>query len=191
MPERMPITEDFPLVPVNHYGWTKLFFERILDSCKTYGLENVCLRYFNAAGAGYNIGEDHSPETHLVPLILKTALKQRENIKIFGTDYPTPDGTCIRDYIDINDLINAHILALNIDSNETINLGSGKGYSVKELVDTFNKTLNKKIQYDYGIKRKGDPAILLTSIDKARQILKWNPKKTLQDMIKSTNGAYK
>ncbi len=134
IPEKIPISEDLPTSPINPYGETKLMFEKTLDWYeKAYGLKSVCLRYFNAAGADFGVGEDHNPETHLIPLILQVALGKRENIKIFGTDYPTEDGTCIRDYIHISDLSEAHVLSLKhlFEKNKSgkYNLGSEKGYS--------------------------------------------------------------
>jgi UDP-glucose 4-epimerase len=188
MPDRMPITEQFPLVPVNHYGWTKLFFERILDSCSVHGLKTICLRYFNAAGAGYNVGEDHAPETHLIPLILKTALKQRENIKIFGTDYPTPDGTCIRDYIHVLDLASAHIEALKLlDQGKTgkFNVGTGKGNSVKEIINLTKQITNTDFSVIETERRPGDPAELIASSEKLQSESSWRPKYDIQDIIQS------
>ena len=185
------INEDSPTNPINFYGFTKLESEKIIKwYSKIHNIQYIIFRYFNVAGdTGLKYVDPNAK--NIFPLIMEVLKGRNQKLTIFGDNYNTPDGTCIRDYIDINHLINAHILALNINSNEIINLGSGKGYSVKELVDTFNKTLNKEILYNYGIKRKGDPALLLTSIDKAKQILKWSPEKTLQDMIKSTYEAYK
>jgi UDP-glucose 4-epimerase len=188
IPDKMPITEEFPLVPVNHYGWTKLFFERILDSCSVHGLKTICLRYFNAAGASYNIGEDHAPESHLIPLILRTALKQRDNIKIFGTDYPTKDGTCIRDYIHVLDLASAHIEALNLlekDVTGKFNVGTGKGNSVKEVIDISRKITQLNIPAIETPRRPGDPAELIASSEKLQKESFWRPKYDIKDIIQS------
>ncbi|MAG78497.1 UDP-glucose 4-epimerase GalE [archaeon] len=188
IPKTSPITEHFPLIPINHYGWTKLFFERILDASSIYGLKSVCLRYFNAAGAGYNIGEDHSPESHLIPLILKTALKQRKDIKIFGTNYSTPDGTCIRDYIHVLDLAQAHIEALNLlEKGVTgkFNVGTGKGNSVKEVIDITKKITQTDFPVIETERRPGDPAELIASSDKLQKESSWKPKYDIKDIIKS------
>ena len=188
IPAKSPITEDFPKRPVNYYGWTKIFFENILDSCEVYGMKNVCLRYFNAAGAAYGIGEDHDPETHLIPLIMKAALKQRENIKIFGTDYPTPDGTCIRDYIHVLDLAEAHVEALNLldkDVAGKFNVATGTGNSVREVVDLTKSITGIDFSAIETERRPGDPPILVASSEKLQRMTSWRPKYDIKDIIKS------
>lgn len=186
-----PLNEESKTNPINFYGFTKLESENIIKwYSKIHNLQYIIFRYFNVAG---DMGLKYvDPDAkNIFPIIMNVLNGKEEKLTIFGTDYPTKDGTCIRDYIDMEDLVKAHILALNINSNETINLGSGKGYSVKELIETFNKIAGKEIRCDYGSKRKGDPVSVLTSIDKAKKILNWVPEKTLQDMVKSTYGAYK
>ncbi|MCP4351367.1 MAG: UDP-glucose 4-epimerase GalE [Desulfobacterales bacterium] len=182
-PVEIPITEDHPQNPVNPYGRTKLMVENILDDFKNaYGLKYVSLRYFNAAGADPDgeTGEDHVPETHLIPLILQTALGKRESVSIFGNDYPTRDGTCIRDYIHIDDLAQAHLLALesllNGSSGGVYNLGNGNGYSVKEVIETACDITGRSIPSKIAKRRSGDPAVLIGSSDKAVKELGWNPR---------------
>ena len=182
-PIQTPITENHPQSPINPYGRSKLMVEQILDDfLDAYGFNSVILRYFNAAGADPDgeIGEDHRPETHLIPLILQTALGQREMINIFGSDYSTYDGTCIRDYIHINDLAQAHLLALEKLLNGSIggkyNLGNGDGHSVKEVIDMARKVTGKKIPEKITKRRPGDPAILIGSSYKAIEELGWEPK---------------
>jgi len=190
-PETVPITEDFPLMPTNHYGKSKLMFENILDSCIKYGIKSACLRYFNAAGAGFGIGEDHNPETHLIPITLKVALGKIEKINIFGDDYDTSDGTCIRDYVHVLDLAEAHILALRkLEKAEEgcsfkYNLGSEKGYSVKEVVNTARDVTGHAIPANISKRRPGDPAKLVASFEKAKKELGWEPKFNLADIISS------
>jgi UDP-glucose 4-epimerase len=182
-PENVPILETDKTLPTNPYGETKLTVEKALkwaDSC--LGIKHVILRYFNAAGAHISgqIGEDHNPETHLIPLILQVALGKRDDIKIFGTDYPTPDGTCIRDYIHVSDLANAHVLALNKlrDDNKSqiYNLGNGKGFSVNEVIEIARKVTGHSIKAIVAPKRTGDPAILVASSKKIIEELKWVPR---------------
>jgi UDP-glucose 4-epimerase len=177
------IAEDHPQNPVNPYGRSKWMVEQVLkDYEAAYGLRHVILRYFNASGAhpDGHIGEDHSPETHLIPLILDAALGIRENIKIFGTDYPTPDGTCIRDYIHVCDLADAHILGLDysLNNNASViaNLGNGTGYSVKEVIETCRSVTGKEIKAVESDRRPGDPAILVASAEKAKSVLGWKPR---------------
>ena len=177
-PERVPIQEDDRKNPTSPYGETKLIFEKFLGWCDTaYGIRSVSLRYFNAAGADIegDLGEDHDPETHLIPIVLKVALGQREKIEIFGTDYDTPDGTCIRDYVHVKDLAVAHVLALkslqkNGKSNY-YNLGSSKGYSVKEIIEICRKITGKQITATESPRRAGDPASLVASSDKIQKEL--------------------
>jgi len=181
-PVEIPITEQHPQNPINPYGRSKLMVEQILDDFKdAYGLKHVSLRYFNAAGADPDgeLGEDHRPETHLIPLVLQTALGQREALNIFGDDYPTRDGTCIRDYIHIDDLAQAHLLALERLLNDLTggqyNLGNGEGSSVKEVIELAGKITGKRIPIKNSERRPGDPAVLIGSSEKAIKELGWNP----------------
>ncbi|PZO46398.1 MAG: UDP-glucose 4-epimerase GalE [Phormidesmis priestleyi] len=183
IPTENPITESQIQQPINPYGATKLTVEKMLqDFDQAHGIKSVVFRYFNAAGADpeSRLGEDHVPETHLIPLILLTALGQRKAISIFGNDYPTPDGTCIRDYIHVSDLAEAHVLGLKYllagnDSN-TFNLGNGNGFSVKEVIETAKAVTNRNIPVIQSERRPGDPPILVGSSDKAKAILNWQPK---------------
>lgn len=196
VPHQIPLTEDHPQNPINPYGATKLMVERILqDFSPAYGLKSVCFRYFNAAGADPNglLGEDHNPETHLIPLVLQTALGQRESVSIYGTDYPTADGTCIRDYIHVTDLADAHILGLEylIQGGDTtvFNLGNGNGFSVKQVIDTAKTVTGKGIKVENSDRRPGDPPILVGSSEKARKILGWKPQYSdLKDIISHAWG---
>ncbi len=182
IPQFMPLTEDHPQNPINPYGASKLMVERILsDFSAAYDFKSVCFRYFNAAGADPNgkLGEDHNPETHLIPLVLLTALGKREAISIFGTDYPTPDGTCIRDYIHVKDLADAHILGLEYllkdGVSEFFNLGNGNGFSVRDVIETASIVTGRDIKVLERDRRPGDPPVLIGSSDKARKILGWLP----------------
>jgi len=184
-PVSVPITEEMPTNPTSTYGETKLTMEKMMKWCEqAYGIRYVALRYFNVAGARESgeIGEDHHPETHLLPIILQTALEQRSHITVFGGDYDTPDGTCIRDYVHVEDLINAHLLALNYLNNDgksdIFNLGSNQGFSVKEMIDTARAVTGKEIPEKSGERRAGDPSILIASSDKAATILGWQPTRT-------------
>jgi UDP-glucose 4-epimerase len=190
-PEKVPIEESDPKNPTNPYGTSKLTLENILEAYDTaYGLKSVCLRYFNAAGADPegNFGEMHNPETHLIPLVLKTAQGLRESVKIFGTDYPTPDGTCIRDYIHVEDLIDAHLLALEYltkeNKSERFNLGSENGNSVKEVVKMCKKITDVDIKTKEADRRPGDPAVLVASSQKIHKVLGWKAKHDLEDIIR-------
>ncbi len=181
-PEKTPIKEDFPHCPTNVYGRTKLVIEDMMrDFTNAYGLNYVALRYFNAAGAAADgsIGEDHDPESHLIPLILKTAQGVREHISIYGTDYPTPDGTCLRDYIHVIDLAEAHILAmkylLNGGKSDVFNLGSENGFSVREIIDVAKRVTGREFRVVEEGRRAGDPAVLIASSAKCKEILGWNP----------------
>lgn len=183
IPREIPITEDHPQNPINPYGWGKLMVEQVLsDYSRAYSLNYASLRYFNAAGADPDseIGELHVPETHLIPLILDVALGKREDIKIFGTDYPTSDGTCIRDYIHVIDLADAHIRALkylkNGGGSEVFNLGNGEGFSVREVIDTVRNVTGEEIRVTETNRRPGDPPVLVGSALKAREVLGWQPK---------------
>ena len=182
VPEAVPITEEHPQRPINPYGASKLMVERILRDFETaYGLRSVALRYFNAAGADPSgaIGEMHDPETHLIPLILQVAAGERRAIEVFGTDYDTPDGTCIRDYIHVTDLAQAHVLALrhleNGGPSEAFNLGNGFGFSVMEVIRAAERVTGRRIAYDTAPRRAGDPAALVGSAAKARKLLGWTP----------------
>ena len=182
IPQQIPITEDHPQSPINPYGATKLMVERILqDFDVAYGLKSVIFRYFNAAGADPDglIGEDHNPETHLIPLVLQTALGKRDAITVYGSDYPTEDGTCIRDYIHVTDLADAHVLGLqyllNGNQSEIFNLGNGNGFSVQAVIDAAKRITGKSSNVVMGDRRAGDPPALVGSSDKARKILNWQP----------------
>ncbi|MGC8766767.1 MAG: UDP-glucose 4-epimerase GalE [Brevinematia bacterium] len=192
MPERVPIDEEDPKLPINPYGRTKWMIEQILkDYSDAHGLKYVAFRYFNAAGADPDgeIGEAHEPETHLIPLVLDAALGIRKSIKIFGTDYPTPDGTCIRDYIHVNDLASAHIKGLeylmNGNPSNYFNLGNGKGFSVREIIDTVKKVTKKEFLVEEVERRPGDPALLIAKSDKAKNVLGWVPEYGIEEIIKT------
>jgi len=190
-PVRMPMDESHPQNPVNAYGWSKFFMERILESYDSaYGLKCVALRYFNACGALLDRGEDHDPEPHLIPLIFQAARGQRSHIAVFGDDYPTPDGTAIRDYIHVADLGQAHIGALkhlkNGGQSEKVNLGNGSGYSVLEVIQAAREVTGKPIEARIEPRRAGDPSRLIAVSDKARNLLGWNPQfPELRDIIQS------
>jgi UDP-glucose-4-epimerase GalE len=189
VPDTVPITEDEPQTPINPYGFTKLAIERALsDYCHAYQWGYAALRYFNAAGASEagDIGEDHDPETHLIPLVLQTALGQREEILIFGDDYPTPDGTCIRDYIHVDDLATAHVAALQrLDAGVELklNLGTGSGASVRQVIDACRRITGKDIPERVVDRRPGDPPRLVADPRRAREQLGWQPKHTTVDSI--------
>ena len=175
-PERVPMAEDIPQRPANPYGESKLLFEKILTWYQQiHGIQSVFLRYFNACGATEKYGEDHEPETHLIPNILKVALGQREQVSVFGDDYETPDGTCIRDYIHIVDLAQAHILALTGSQTGPFNLGNGSGFSVKQVIDVARHVTGHPIPAVTRPRRPGDPPRLVASATRARTILGWKP----------------
>lgn len=183
VPERMPIIEEMEQKPINPYGASKLMIEQILkDYHKAYGLNYCCLRYFNAAGADPDgeIGESHDPETHLIPLILAAAAGERKSIKVFGTDYPTRDGSCIRDYIHVTDLADAHLKALEYlhkgGESTCMNLGNCRGNSVLEVIAAAEEVTGKKIPMVLDDRRLGDPPTLVGSAEKARRLLKWEPR---------------
>jgi UDP-glucose 4-epimerase len=186
-PERVPIEETTPARPINPYGESKLAFEKILHWYdRIHGLKFVSLRYFNAAGATENFGEDHRQETHLIPNVLKVALGQKPNVEIYGTDYDTPDGTCIRDYIHIVDLARAHILALGAPGSAFYNLGTGGGSSVREVIAACAKVTGRKIETIEKPRRPGDPPRLIASSEKAKKELEWRPQfQSLEAIIKS------
>jgi UDP-glucose 4-epimerase len=181
-PNYTPIDENHPCNPVNPYGRTKRYIEQIMEDCdRAYGLRYVSLRYFNASGADASgaIGESHDPESHLIPLILKVALGKRKDIKIFGTDYETPDGTCLRDYVHVNDLVSAHLLALqsliNGGQSSVYNLGNSRGYSVREVINLAESVSGRKINVTESDRRPGDPAVLVADSRKIRGELGWTP----------------
>jgi UDP-glucose 4-epimerase len=196
-PENIPISEKEPANPINPYARTKYMIENILsDYDNSNGLKYVALRYFNAAGDSDDgsIGESHNPEPHLIPLVLYTALGKRDCIKIYGDDYPTKDGTCIRDYIHVNDLADAHIKALEYlkNGNSTvINLGTGNGYSVKEIVDVARKITGKEIKSEIVERRPGDPAVLIADNKKAKEVLGWKPEYGLERILETAWNWHK
>ncbi len=182
VPEKVPITEDNPQRPINPYGQGKLVVEKALaDYAAAYGLASAALRYFNAAGAAADgsIGEDHEPETHLIPIVLQAALGRRPHVEIYGTDYPTPDGTCVRDYIHVEDLAEAHLLALErLQPGKGLhyNVGTGRGYSVREVIRTAEEVTGKKVPVKEGPRRPGDPPELVAAAQKIQQELGWRPR---------------
>ena len=185
IPNVVPVPEEHPQNPINPYGKSKLMVEQLLsDFARAYDLKSVCFRYFNAAGADPEgmLGEDHKPETHLIPLVLLTALGERDSISIFGTDYPTNDGTCVRDYIHVSDLAQAHVLGLNYllqgNASQIFNLGNGNGFSVREVIDAAKEVTGRNIRVIECDRRAGDPPILVGGSLKARQVLNWQPKFT-------------
>ena len=179
IPEKVPIDELLPQRPINPYGESKLMFEKALRWYdEIHGVKFVALRYFNAAGASEWFGEDHRIETHLIPNVLRVALGQKSHVEIYGTDYPTPDGTCIRDYIHILDLAQAHMLALNAERSAFYNLGTGGGTSVREIIDACERVSGKKIAVQEKPRRPGDPPRLIAGSEKARTELGWKPKFT-------------
>lgn len=197
IPDRVPIDETLTQAPINPYGATKLMVERILaDFQAAHQLRSVALRYFNAAGADpdVEIGEDHDPETHLVPLVLDAAYGDRDNITVFGTDYETPDGTCIRDYIHVTDLAKAHVLALKALeqglTHRAFNLGNGNGYSVREVIASVERVTGRTVPVKFGERRPGDPARLISDSTRAATELKWTPQITKLDDIISTASEW-
>lgn len=191
-PEVVPIAESTLQQPINPYGFTKLVMEHALtDYAQAYGFGCAALRYFNAAGARPDgtIGEDHDPETHLIPIVLQTALGQRESISIYGTDYPTPDGTCIRDYIHVDDLGSAHLKALQLlkpGMNLQMNLGTGKGYSVQEVIEACRRVTGHPIPAVEADRRAGDPAELVADSRLAQEVLDWKPQYTnIEDIVRT------
>jgi len=191
IPQQIPIPEEHPQNPINPYGATKLMVEKILlDFDRAYQLRSVCFRYFNAAGADKlgRLGEDRTPETHLIPLVLLTALGKREKVFIFGTDYDTPDGTCIRDYIHVIDLAHAHVLGLNYllqgGETEIFNLGNGNGFSVQQVIDTVINITKRSFPVVKTERRTGDPPILVGNYEKVQRVLDWKPAYSkLEEMI--------
>jgi UDP-glucose 4-epimerase len=190
-PDRVPMTEDLPQRPINPYGESKLMFEKILQWYRQiYGLEFIAFRYFNAAGASEQFGEHHRIETHLIPNVLAVALGHKPRCEIYGTDYPTPDGTCIRDYIHIIDLAQAHILGLQPGKQGFYNLGNGDGYSVREVIQACERATGKAIPAIEKPRRPGDPPRLVASADKAVRELGWKPKFPKLDDIIATAWAW-
>jgi len=206
-PQYMPMDEKHPQAPINPYGTSKLMLEMVLkDYAKAYQLKYVILRYFNASGCSADglIGEDHTPESHLIPLVLKAIKGERAAITVFGTDYDTADGTCVRDYIHIEDLAEAHYLAYQYLSkggvSDVFNLGTGHGYSVKQVIDIAEKVSGKKVPVEYGQRREGDPPVLVANAAKANSILGWKPRyNDLEETVRtawawesgSNNGRFK
>jgi UDP-glucose 4-epimerase len=190
-PERIPIDEECTLKPVNPYGDSKLFCERALDwADQIHGVRTACLRYFNAAGADPQgrAGEDHDPETHLVPLCIDAALGLRPPLTVFGTDYPTPDGTCIRDYVHVTDLADAHVRALAVLDERSVryNLGNGRGYSVREVIESVERVSGRKVPHGFGPRREGDPAQLVAASDRLRRETGWTPRfPALDDIVRT------
>lgn len=191
-PLKVPISEEESVKPINPYANTKYVIEMVLkDFDFAYGLKSVCLRYFNAAGSDFDgvIGESHEPEPHLIPIVLDAALGIRKSVKIFGDDYNTPDGTCIRDYIHVNDLADAHLKALeylfNSGESTVINLGTGSGYSVKEIINSALKVTGLDIPFEIVGRRAGDPDVLVADNKKAKNILGWEPKIGLDEVLSS------
>ncbi|KAI8916277.1 hypothetical protein EDD86DRAFT_198183, partial [Gorgonomyces haynaldii] len=193
LPKKIPIESDDPTFPINPYGDTKLAVENILKWCdQAFGLKSVCLRYFNACGADAqgDLGEDHEPESHLIPIVLQVPLGKREKVYIFGSDYQTPDGTCVRDYVHVTDLATAHIKALEYlikhNKSDRFNLGSGKGYSVKEIIEAARRVTGHPIPADLKDRRPGDPDILIADSQKAEQVLGWKRQYDTIDSIVAT-----
>jgi UDP-arabinose 4-epimerase len=192
VPARLPLTEESPQQPVNPYGYTKLVVERLLkDAEAAHGMRYVALRYFNAAGADPDgeIGESHTPETHLIPLVLLAAMGRRPQVKLFGNDYPTPDGTCVRDYVHVSDLAEAHVAAIEWlaagKPSEAFNLGNGRGFSVAEVVKAAEKVTGRPVPAEMCARRPGDPPVLVSDSGKAHRRLGWTPKfPDLDDQIR-------
>jgi len=186
-PEQVPMHEDISAAPVNAYGNSKLAIDRMIgDECRAHGLAAASLRYFNVAGARGHLGEDHDPETHLIPLVLRAAAGVSDHVKVFGTDYPTRDGTAVRDYIHVEDLGHAHAMALEAAQpgrHAIYNLGTGHGYTVKEVVDTARRVTGREIPAHEEPRRPGDPAALVAASDRIRDELGWEPEKRLDEMI--------
>lgn len=190
IPQTIPITEDEPIKPINPYGESKAVFERIMRWYdKIYGIRFVSLRYFNASGADFDIGEAHEPETHLIPLAIRSVIDKDYTLHVFGADYNTPDGTCIRDYIHVTDLADAHIKALTYlkDGNpsDCFNIGTSKGNSVKEIIDIIKDVTSKTPKYKVVNRREGDPPVLIADFKKAREKIGWYPKKNIYDIVSS------
>lgn len=198
-PKHIPLKEDDETLPTNPYGETKLTMEKMMKWCdQAYGMHYVALRYFNACGASQNgfIGELHNPETHLIPLVLEVALHKRDAIQVFGNDYPTKDGTCVRDYIHVDDLADAHIRAMEYllqgNASTTLNLGNGTGFSILEIIEAVKKVTNEDIPILNSPRRAGDPAVLIASNEKAKELLHWTPRyHHIEDIIQTAWKFYK
>jgi UDP-glucose 4-epimerase len=190
MPKEGRVDEKTPESPINYYGFSKLMCEKVIDwYSRIHKLSYVSLRYFNVAGdAGLKYVDKDAK--NIFPLIMEVLTGKREKLVIFGNDYETRDGTCVRDYIDINDLVDAHLLALDAEGNHIINLGTSNGVTVKELIEATEQVTGKKIAFEQGPRRKGDPPILIASNTKAKDVLRWEPKRTIKEMIESTCQAY-
>jgi UDP-glucose 4-epimerase len=196
-PDVVPLTEDSPQRPVNPYGFSKLFSERtILDyAARTPGFGFALLRYFNVAGAAHDgtLGENHDPEPHLIPVLLQVALGARPSASVFGTDYPTADGTCVRDYIHVDDLVDAHVAvmtALRADERRTYNLGIGRGYTVREVIESVRRVTGAPIPVEHGARRPGDPAVLFADPSRIRRELSWQARTTSIDEIIATAWSW-
>ena len=188
VPGTIPIFETTPLAPINPYGRSKAMTEEMLAAyAEGYGLRYAALRYFNVAGAAVNRGEDHEPETHVIPVILQTLLGKRDEFRVFGTDYPTPDGSAVRDYVHVRDLADAHVRALErLDTTlGAVNLGSRSGYSVLEILAAVERVTGRTVPVSYGPRRDGDPAALIADSTRAFEVLGWRPRCTLDEMIAS------
>ena len=195
-PDRMPIDEETRIEPGSAYGESKLMIERtLLWADRVHGFRSACLRYFNAAGADPTgvLGEDHLPETHLIPICIDAALGRRPKLTVFGTDYPTADGTCIRDYIHVDDLAEAHLLALGplAERSVTYNLGNGAGHSVREVVAAVERVLGHTVPLEYGPRRPGDPAVLVASSERIRRETGWTPRHASLDSIVQTAATWR
>ncbi|MFH1223068.1 MAG: UDP-glucose 4-epimerase GalE [Pseudomonadota bacterium] len=197
-PVQLPMDEHHPQHPCNPYGMSKLFIEQIINTYENaYGIKHIYLRYFNAAGADLEtrIGEDHYPETHIIPLLIQTAMGVKKQFTVFGADYNTKDGTCIRDYVHVGDVARAHIKAMQyLDQTKTsneFNLGYSIGYSVKEIINRVEKITGKKIPVEYSERREGDPAVLIASYEKAKDILEWEPRHDIDSIIQTAWDWYK
>jgi UDP-glucose-4-epimerase GalE len=194
VPEKVPIREDHPQSPINPYGHSKLAFEGAMRWFReAHGLEYLSLRYFNAAGADAagDFGEDHTPETHLIPLIFDAAIGRKPDVQVFGTDYPTPDGTCLRDYIHVTDLAQAHVMGLQALmkgqlASQAINLGTGHGYSVREVIDAVRRVTGRDFKVRESDRRAGDPPALVAGVDRAKQILGWSARESGLENIVAT-----
>jgi UDP-glucose-4-epimerase GalE len=198
VPATVPIVEDMPRQPINPYGMSKLFFENAMESYeKAYGLRYASLRYFNAAGADESgeIGEIHDPETHIIPLALAAADGTGPELQLYGTDYPTPDGTCIRDYVHVNDLAEGHLLALKLLMNGrtslTLNLGTGEGHSIKQLLNEIKEVTGKQVPYRAAMRRPGDPPILVADPSRAQNLLPWKARRSLRQIISTAWNWYR
>lgn len=189
-PEYMPIDENHPTIPISYYGATKLETEKIIDwYSKIHGVNYICLRYFNVAG-DYGLNYIDPDAQNVMPIIMEVVFGTRDKLTVFGTDYDTRDGTCVRDYIHVADLVDAHIKAINTTENAIINLGTSKGYTVKELITATEQATGKPLPHEFGPRREGDPASILALNELAKNILGWTPKYDLKEMIESTYKAY-